>query len=48
MSRKFIGIIWNGNLLLTEQMESNHNGTVEPEEPMDIEAGQFEDAEEDP
>ena len=34
-------------LLLTEQMGTTHTG-AEAEEAMDIEAGQFEDAEEDP
>ncbi|KYM83353.1 Methylosome subunit pICln [Atta colombica] len=36
-----------GFLLLTEQMGTTHTG-AEAEEAMDIEAGQFEDAEEDP
>lgn len=33
--------------VLLEQLGANHNGT-ELQEAMDIEAGQFEDAEEDP
>lgn len=34
-------------ILPIEQIETNHNGT-ETDEPMDVEAGQFEDAEENP
>lgn len=50
MSRDYVQVlctVTQNNYLFVEQMGTSHNGS-EVEEAMDVEAGQFEDAEEDP